>query len=1122
MGGERGVMNALEALTRLARRLAAARALALALAALAALAGMLALAALAARAGLLSAVRWTPLALWVLALAGFVAVVRELWRRLAASDSIALRRTAALVEHELALRRGTFVGLVDLAGGAPEGTSAAFVAAAAARLERALPADPQRTWAPATARALAATLRARLALAAGAALAAALSLWSAGEAAAVLVSPLRALRAAVAPRVSVSASPAAVRAGAGVRITVVTEPRAARATLFVRATGEPWRRLDLTPDASGHAVRALEDLRVATFVYAAASGAVSDTLTVHVLQPLALGDFRLTARFPTYLRRGDEELDPGAGPFALPVGTALALRGSASATLLRASLATGADTVRLQEHGASFEGQLVVRGSATWRLVLVGEGGATLSEPVPAVDVVAVPDSAPVVTVPVPGADTTAPLDLRPAVVVDARDDHALGRVEILSWRKGRLGTVGDTVVDTLAGVAGADRIVLSHVLDLTSRGLLPGDTLRFIVRASDQAPVPHVGFSREYALRLRSMAELREAVRTGSDSLSREAAALATDQTAVTRQTEDLAAQRARANERAERPADPRAAQAPRPDDASASPSGEQAAEAQRILEDQESLVQRAESLRTALERLAQAAQDAGINDPGFQQQLRDLEQLLRQAMTPEMQRRLEELRAALQNVDARAVQEALRRLAEQQRNLRESLQRSAELFERAAIEGMLQTAAAQAEALQQQQEAWAQGAEGRQDSASAAREEQALRSQTDSLSHNVEEAARRLGERGDTAASRALQRASEQLGQASQGMQRASQSMTQGQRAEASRQGAQAAQDMEGVSQSLRETQRQVSSGWRSEVLERLGRSMQETVTLALEEQRLARELRQGAAGSQTARGRQSSVEQGITQIQRSLQEAAGRNALVSPRLGSQLARARELVGQSREALEGTSPDADESSRRAQEASQALSAAAMQMLQNSQQIANSQSGSGLAEAIEQLGQLANAQGQLNDELSGMLPLLGSGNEAVLRQLRMLAERQRQLANRLERLGEQNIPGRPEQLAEEARRLADRIQQGQLDRTTLERQQRLFRRMLDAGRSLRNDEEPEDPERKSRTAQDMPARAAPGAVPREGALRYPPPSWDDLRALTPADRAMVLDYFRRLNATPR
>jgi hypothetical protein len=119
-----------------------------------------------------------------------------------------------------------------------------------------------------------------------------------------------------------------------------------------------------------------------------------------------------------------------------------------------------------------------------------------------------------------------------------------------------------------------------------------------------------------------------------------------------------------------------------------------------------------------------------------------------------------------------------------------------------------------------------------------------------------------------------------------------------------------------------------------------------------------------------------------------------------------------------------------------------------------------------------------------------------------------------------MERLRDSGMPGNPQQMADEARALADRMEAARLDRATIERQQRLFRRMLDAGRSLRNDDQPEDPDRKSRTAESQ-NHAPPTNVARPGTLKYPVPAWSDLRQLSPSERAMVIDYFRRLNAQP-
>src|SRR2546427_2987563 len=44
-------------------------------------------------------------------------------------------------------------------------------------------------------------------------------------------------------------------------------------------------------------------------------------------------------------------------------------------------------------------------------------------------------------SVPLPGRDTTLPLSLRQPLVVDARDDHGLSRLELVSWRVDRKST---------------------------------------------------------------------------------------------------------------------------------------------------------------------------------------------------------------------------------------------------------------------------------------------------------------------------------------------------------------------------------------------------------------------------------------------------------------------------------------------------------------------------------------------------------------------------------------------------------------------------------------------------------------------------------------------------------
>lgn len=1068
--------------------------------------------------GITAGARW-PAAGWWLAALGLLA-----WGALHAwhggrAARRALLDMAQLVEREQLLRRGSLAGVVDLADGVPDGHSRSLAERESRSIASRLP-EREEEWAPATTRSQLRRLRQAAAGFGVAAVVVVASVAIAGESAASLISPVAAFRAILAPRVSITVAKRVLRKGEPLDVAVRAEAVVGRPTLHIRATGEAWRELRLDLDASGVARHRLPDVRSNLYLFATAGGVSSDTLGIEVLEPPFISSLTLAARYPAYLEREDELLDPSAATHALPVGTVVTIEGAASSRIARAELAPGRPeqrAVRLAFRDHSFRGELVVRTGGRWRLAVTDRSGAAV-EPAPEFELRAVPDSAPRVTVPVPGSDTTVPLDLRAAIVVDARDDHGLSRVELLSWRVSRLGVVGDTVVDSLPGAAGADRAVLSYELDLTDRRLLPGDTLRFYVRAVDRAPVPNVGRSREYALRLRSMTELREAVRSGADSLARSASALAADQGSLTRRSEDLAAQRNRGQDRP-RPAQGRPdAREPQPPPPQGAVPFEQAAEAQRIADEQQRLLERAEQIRQDLERLSRAAEEAGLNDRQWQEQLRDLQNLLREAVTPELRERLEELRRALERLDPQAVQQALRRLNQEQQRLREELRRSAELFERAALEGALQAAEQGADQLAREQREWAQQAPARRDSAAAAAEEQRLRAEADSLARRLEQLRDRLASRSDSASAADVDSAAAQLERASEQMAGAEQAMRQGRREAAREAGQRAAESLREVPDALRQTRQQMAARWRMETLRLLDQALQETIALAAEQQRFAREVRRGEGGGPgEQRGRQSAAEQGIQQILRRLQQASGQHALVSPQLGRSLVQAREQVAASRQALEGQAPSVEESAERAGEAAQRLAQAAFSLLRNRDEVAGAQSGSGFAEAVERMARMAGQQGELNDELGGLIPMLGSGQDAVMAQLRALAERQRRLANELERLGESGIPGDPRQLAEEARQLADRIEAARLDRQTLERQQRLFRRMLDAGRSLRNEDEPDEPERRSDTGRDVARAALPGTA-GPGTLRYPVPGWSVLRHLAPGERAMVLDYFRRLN----
>jgi hypothetical protein len=189
--------------------------------------------------------------------------------------------------------------------------------------------------------------------------------------------------------------------------------------------------------------------------------------------------------------------------------------------------------------------------------------------------------------------------------------------------------------------------------------------------------------------------------------------------------------------------------------------------------------------------------------------------------------------------------------------------------------------------------------------------------------------------------------------------------------------------------------------------------------------------------------------------------------------------------------------------------------------LMATAQAIEGSQSATGMQEALEQLAQIAQTQQGVGQRTGGLLPLFQAGQQAQ-EQLAQLAREQAAIAERLREMAEQPAGseplGRPEQMAAEADQIARQLAAGNLDRETVARQERLFRRLLDAGRSLEKEEE--DPrKRESESASGGERRDIEDLDP---ALltgpRFPHPSQQTLSSYPPGYRALIFDYFDRLN----
>jgi hypothetical protein len=263
---------------------------------------------------------------------------------------------------------------------------------------------------------------------------------------------------------------------------------------------------------------------------------------------------------------------------------------------------------------------------------------------------------------------------------------------------------------------------------------------------------------------------------------------------------------------------------------------------------------------------------------------------------------------------------------------------------------------------------------------------------------------------------------------------------------------------------------------------------------------------------------------LQQGLEQLGRNLAETGERSAMMNRDVGSSLGRANLSMQQTMQGLEQAQAQNRMPTQEAGQTVDALNRLALSLLENAQQIEQQQSGTGMQEALQQLTELAKQQGSLNGQSNSLMPL-NLAPRAMSQQMNKLAQEQRDIAQKLGGMNEmkgsrEDVLGQLDELAKEADRLARELEGQRLSPQVLARQERLFHRLLDAGRSLEKDETSEErvAERPGMVDPSQARALDPSLL--ENGTRFKAPTPEELKNLSPAYRRLILDYFERLNRT--
>lgn len=253
--------------------------------------------------------------------------------------------------------------------------------------------------------------------------------------------------------------------------------------------------------------------------------------------------------------------------------------------------------------------------------------------------------------------------------------------------------------------------------------------------------------------------------------------------------------------------------------------------------------------------------------------------------------------------------------------------------------------------------------------------------------------------------------------------------------------------------------------------------------TLQLSQRQEKMSEEIQQTPRQSERLMDvavSQQQLQQNLASLIEDLIALSGKTFGLSPGIGKGLGQASSAMNRAiQEMEERNTATAVQSAR---QATGAINQTALELINSMNHLQASGSASGFEEYLKQLQQMAGAQQGINEDTQ----LISLGQSGEQPGIRKLAVRQQQLRQSLEQLRDEIGKGSKQGsdlggIAQDMDEVIKDLQQNRVLRATLERQQQILTRLLDAQKSLRTQDFKK--ERISKTGEDF-VRESPERLP--------------------------------------
>ncbi|MCB0831992.1 MAG: DUF4175 family protein [Bacteroidetes bacterium] len=829
---------------------------------------------------------------------------------------------------------------------------------------------------------------------------------------------------------------------------------------------ETFKEEILRPDTAGKFTHPMPNVRQDIIYYAEAPASDGPRQTrvqspeyeITVTKRPAVQSFVIEVFPPAYTRSPSRLLEENIGDISASKGSRIHLNLQATKPL-QSAVIVFSDSTRKPMTISPFnalraEQDFVLMKDGSYHISLVDRQMAANLQPVE-YRLAAVPDEYPLIKITSPKDNVDVNEQMILPMSLEAQDDYGLSRL-LLHYRREKTNSLILTAdsTGTLDVSFLLDPKNLSQLLTYTwayqSLRLQPQDVVSYQFELFDNDPIsgPKSSLSQRLLLRFPSLEEILKEVNEKQDETLAKAEDVAKESENLKKELEDIHRDMLKDKKLEWKDQE----------------------KIKQLAEKQEALQRQVDEMKKSLEDAVRKMQDNQLLSPETMEKYQELQKLLSEINSPEMQEAMRKLQQAIQNnFDPQQMKEALKDLKFDQDTFKKNIERTLELMKRIKAEQLLDQLVRQSADLaerQQMLDTLSHQIKNDNERQALTKEQDELRKSLEQMQKRGEDVAGLLKQIDKGMRTDALDKARQSMNKGSlqNQMNKNRQSLQEG--SESSDQSKKNQEQLERQLDSLQRQMQDARDEFRQQSDQKVMNAMRKIIFDLVQISKDQEEVMGMSAPSVAYNQRfylnaqaQADVLSGMSRVTENLVDLSNKTFFVTSALGKTVAGALNSMDDAVRDLEQR--NAFLASQKQQSAMTAVNDAVKMLMQSVDRMNEGQSGSGLQQLMEELQKMAGQQGGINDKTIPFGQNPGSMTPEQQAALGRLMAEQQALKQSMENAQEaaedhKDLQGKIGNIAKEMEDVIRDMQQQKVDRQTIERQQRILQRLLDASRSAR------------------------------------------------------------------